>query len=159
MMLVHEQQLQPNWCWVACFRMACSSFSILTSAQCLLAQQFLSIANCCPAGSNPACNATIPETEIPGLYSSVALAATVIPISDGTFRQSLSSELIVLGMIAYPATYHFIIISSFADGAYTVNDPEYAQPLSATFVNISAYPNGSLEKAWSLSKLKSARID
>ena len=64
-MLAHEKQEQTNWCWVSCFRMACSQFGIASSQQCEIAGRTLGVTGCCIDGSTTACNTTLPEAGIP----------------------------------------------------------------------------------------------
>jgi len=132
--------------------MAGSFFGVTVPQECAVAQQFLKgVSGCCPAGNNPACDQTIDEGTIPALYSSITLVAAVMPMSDGAFRQALGAGRLVLGMIAFPATYHFIAIGAVNNGTYTVNDPEYDAPFPASFGEIANYPQGTLANAWLIS--------
>jgi hypothetical protein len=148
--VVQEKQQQDNWCWIACFRMACSFFGKSVPEQCLLAQQFLGIGNCCPAGSNSACNQRLPEANIPKLYQSALLQSTTIAIDDMMFQRTLGAGALLLLLVAFPATYHFILLSEHDAGSYTVNDPADATPFRATYDAIStAYQSGgNIASAW-----------
>jgi hypothetical protein len=130
--------------------MARSFFGMSAPEQCLLAQQFLGIGNCCPAGSNSACNQRLPEANIPKRYQSVLLQSTTIAIDDMMFQRALGAGALLLLLVAFPATYHFILLSEHDAGSYTVNDPVYATPSQATYDAIStAYQRGgNIANAW-----------
>jgi hypothetical protein len=130
--------------------MACSFFGKPALEQCLLAQQVLGVGDCCPAGNNSACNQRLSEANIPKLYQSALLTSTTIAIDDMTFQRTLGAGAILLLLVAFPATDHFILLSDYNAGSYTVNDPAYATPFPATYDAIStAYlSRGSIANAW-----------
>lgn len=67
-----------------------------------------------------------------------------------TFQRALGAGAILLLFVAFPATFHFILLSDYNAGSYTVNDPAYATPFPATYDAIStAYQSGgSIANAW-----------
>jgi Papain-like cysteine protease AvrRpt2 len=160
--LIHEVQQQDNWCWVACFQMACSYFSKQTASQCELAENFLGLTNCCPPGANPACNKTLAEESIPPLYSSIGLIATVTPSpSDSAFQRAISQKLLILLMLQFPSAFHFVLVSRVdPTRGYIVDDPRYSGQFFADFDQLSsAYGQGNIARAWTVGsgKLSSLR--
>jgi hypothetical protein len=149
--LIHERQQQSNWCWIACFRMACSFFGRTAPAQCAIAGSVLGLSGCCPPGSNLQCDRTIDTGRIPNLFTSASLKAAVAPVSDVSFQQILGIGCLVLALIAYPAAFHFIILSATANGVYSINDPEYDGPFQGAYSELRNYPSGTLFSAWALS--------
>jgi len=149
--ILHDSQQQPNWCWIACYRMACSNFNIAPPPQCTIAQQYLHIAGCCPPGSNPACDQTLPSAQIATLYDSAHLAAATLPVADSAFQQALSAGRLVLVLVKFPASYHFVLVGGFTNNQYVIHDPHYDASFPATFTQISNYPpQGSLDSAWAI---------
>lgn len=153
MLATQERQEQDNWCWIACFNMACSFFGKTTVQQCATAQRFLGISNCCPSGSNATCDQRLSDTDIPRLYQSASLQAASSTIDDAAFQQTLASGSLVLLLLAFPATYHFVLLSGYGSGTYTVNDPAYNAPSDITYDQLSsAYQSGgSIAQAWTIS--------
>ena len=131
--------------------MARSNFNIAPPPQCTIAQQYLHIASCCPPGSNAACDQTLPSSQIPTLYGSAHLTAATLAVADTAFQQALSASRLVLVLVKFPASYHFVLIGGFANNQYVIHDPHYEAPFPATFAQISNYPpQGSLDSAWAI---------
>jgi hypothetical protein len=152
-MIAQEKQQQSNWCWIACFRMACSQFGVAAAQQCELAEHFLGATGCCVDGSTASCNVALPEAQITALYASVGLVAQMVPSGDVAFRGLLSAGDLVLLMFAFPASYHYVLVSQYDPAAvkYTVYDPEYTSPLLVDYGLLStAYHQGTIARAWSV---------
>lgn len=151
--MTHESQQQDNWCWAACFRMACSFFGLQVGQQCVIAGRFLGQTGCCPPGNNADCDKTLDDTRIPTLYSSAGLTATTTtPFSDAAFQQALSQNRLVLLMLQFPSAFHFVLLSKFDSArGYIVDDPKYPAAFPATYGQIaSAYGQGAIASAWTL---------
>lgn len=153
-MVTHEVQQQDNWCWAACFRMACSYFGKPCDSQCTIVQRFLELDGCCPPGNNPACDKSLDESSVAILYSSAALRATAISISDVSFRQAIQAGSLILVMLRFDAGFHFVLLSGCdALGDYVTDDPKYGTPITASFAEIStAYGSGQIANAWIVSQ-------
>lgn len=74
-----------------------------------------------------------------------------MPISDAAFRQALAASKLILGMLAFPASYHFIVVGGVDANGYIVHDPHYDAPFPATFDEIVNYPEAHLDEAWMIS--------
>jgi hypothetical protein len=135
--------------------MVCSFFGIAALQQCEIAGQFLRMSGCCPPGNNPSCNLTLPEAAIPGLYSSVALVAATVVIGDTPFQLLLANGSLVLVLLAFPATYHFVMLSGYdaTSLSYTTHDPKYSSPFSADYSALSSayHSGGAIAQAWRVS--------
>jgi hypothetical protein len=145
---VYEPQTQTNWCWAACVRMAGSAFGCNVPAQCDLASQFLNVSGCRTAPSSTPCNQALNARLIPGLYAAFGMHASAAPTSDPALQQALAASGLVLVLLDIGTGYHFALLTGYAGGSYSVDDPRYGAS-SVPYAQIaSAYGMGSLLNAW-----------
>lgn len=107
-----QKQQQELWCWLA----AATSVSLFYNSsspwtQCLLANQQLNQATCCPPGSNPACNQTGPLNQALTATGNFASMQADTVAASSIQEQSNANQPVGI-RIAWPGGGAHIIVAS-----------------------------------------------
>ena len=77
------------------------------------------------------------------------------PSSDVSFQDEIARGYVILIMLAFPASYHFVLASQYdsTQANYTVQDPEISKPFTTGYGSLAtAYGRGTLARAWSVGR-------